>query len=114
MITRENLLDAVALFNGVKEPGGLILLEMDPKDYQLSEIARIAESNEVNILSVNTLMDATLGKLEVLVKTNRLDMQALASTFERFDYTIKYLFSSQDDEEDTKRNYELFLNYLNM
>ncbi|MHB1921879.1 MAG: CBS domain-containing protein [Chitinophagaceae bacterium] len=114
MISRENLLHAVAMFNGVKEAGGLILLEMDPKDYQLSEIARIAESNEVNILSVNTLLDPALGKLEVLIKTNRLNMQPLVSTFERFDYTIKHLFSHQEEELDLKRNYDLLMNYLNM
>lgn len=114
IITRDNLLAALAQYNGVKEAGGIIALEMEGRDYSLSEIARIAESNDVSILSVNTLTHPTTGRLEVLLKTNRQELQSLVATFERFNYVIKYLFSEEQEEEMLKKNYDLFMNYINM
>ncbi|MBV8254393.1 MAG: CBS domain-containing protein [Chitinophaga sp.] len=114
LITKDTLIAALAQFNAVKDPGGLIALEMDARDYSLSEIARIAESNDVSILSVQTLTDPQTGRLEVLLKTNRLDLQGLIATFERFSYTIKYLFSEVQEEDLVKKNYDLLMNYISM
>ncbi len=79
------------------------MLELEPRDYSLSEIARIAESNEVTLLSVNTLTNPNTAKLEVVLKTNRQEMQGLIATFERFNYTIKYMFSEELEEDLLKR-----------
>ncbi|SHM29563.1 CBS domain-containing protein [Chitinophaga jiangningensis] len=114
LISKDTLLAALAQFNAVKDPGGLIALDLDPRDYSLSEIARIAESNDVSLLSVQTITDPQTGRLEVLLKTNRLDLQALVATFERFNYTIKYLFSEAQEEDLVKKNYDLLMNYISM
>lgn len=114
VITRENLLAAFAQYNGVKEPGGVVVLEMEPRDYSLSEIARIAESNEVTLLSVNTLTNPSTARLEVVLKTNRQEMHGLIATFERFNYTIKYMFSEELEEDLLKKNYDLLMNYISM
>ncbi|WP_298714663.1 CBS domain-containing protein [Chitinophaga sp.] len=114
VITRENLLGSLAQYNGVKEPGGVVVLEMEPRDYSLSEIARIAESNEVTLLSVNTLTNPSTARLEVVLKTNRQEMQGLIATFERFNYTIKYMFSEELEEDLLKKNYDLLMNYISM
>ncbi|MGN7719946.1 CBS domain-containing protein [Chitinophaga sp. 22620] len=114
LITKDNLLAILAQYNGVKEPGGLLVLEVEPRDYSLSEIARIAESNEVTLLSVNTINNPGTAKLEVLLKTNRQDMQGLVATFERFNYTIKYMFSEELEEDLLKKNYDLLMNYISM
>lgn len=114
VITRENLLASLAQYNGVKEPGGVVVLEMEPRDYSLSEIARIAESNEVTLLSVNTLTNPSTARLEVVLKTNRQEMQGLVATFERFNYTIKYMFSEELEEDLLKKNYDLLMNYISM
>lgn len=114
IITKDNLLAALAQYNGVKETGGIIALDVDPRDYSLSEIARIAESNEVTILSVNTITNPVTGRLEVLLKTNRLELQSILATFERFSYIVKYTFSEEPEEELLKKNYDLLMNYINM
>lgn len=113
-ITKDNLLAILAQYNGVKEPGGLLVLEVDPRNYSLSEIARIAESNEVTLLSVNTITNSNTGKLEVLLKTNRQELQGILATFERFNYTIKYMFSEELEEDLLKKNYDLLMNYISM
>lgn len=114
IITKDNLLAILAQYNGVKEPGGLLVLEVEPRNYSLSEIARIAESNEVTLLSVNTITNSNTGKLEVLLKTNRQELQGILATFERFNYTIKYMFSEELEEDLLKKNYDLLMNYISM
>lgn len=114
LITKDNLLAILAQLNGVKETGGLLVLEVEPRDYSLSEIARIAESNDVTLLSVNTITNPNTGKLEVLLKTNRQELHGLVATFERFNYVIKYMFSEELEEDLLKKNYDLLMNYISM
>jgi CBS domain-containing protein len=115
ILTKDNLLAVLAQYNGVKEPGGILSLEIDPRDYSLSEIARIAESNDVTLLSVNTITNPATGRLEVLLKTNRQELQPLVATFERFKYyVVKYTITAEDEEDTLKKNYDLFMNYISL
>lgn len=114
IITKDNLVNAFAAYNAVKEPGGIIAFEVEPRDFALSEIARIAESNDVTLLSVNTISNPATGKMEVVLKTNRQELQGLLATFERFNYVIKYVFAEEPEEELLKKNYDLLMNYIGM
>lgn len=84
------------------------------RDYSLSEIARIAESNDVTLLSVNTITNPSSGRLEVLLKTNRQELQGLLATFERFNYAVKYTVTEDQEEDQVKKNYDLLMNYISM
>ena len=106
--------NALAQYNGVKEHGGVLALDLDPRDYSLSEIARIAESNDVTLLSVNTITNPASGRLEVLLKTNRQELHGLVATFERFNYVIKYTITEEQEEDLLKKNYDLLMNYISM
>jgi len=98
-----------------REPGGILSLEVEPRDYSLSEIARIAESNDVILLSVNTVTNPNTGRLEVLLKTNRQELQSLVATFERFKYyVIKYTITAEEEEDTLKKNYDLLMNYISI
>jgi acetoin utilization protein AcuB len=114
VLTKDNLLSVLGQYNGVKEPGGILALDMDPRDYSLAEIARIAESNDISLLSVNTITNPASGRLEVLLKTNRQELQGLLATFERFNYNVKYTITEEQEEDLAKRNYDLLMNYISM
>ncbi len=54
VITAENIMAAFSNVIGMNNPGGIIILEFDHiKDYSLSDIARITEANQTQILSLN-------------------------------------------------------------
>ena len=114
VLTKDNLVAVLAQYNGVKEHGGIIALDIDPRDYSLSEIARIAESNDISLLSVNTITSPATGRLEVLLKTNRQELHGLVATFERFNYTIKYTITEEQEEDMLRKNYDLLMNYISM
>lgn len=113
-VTQENLLWTISHFNDVHEPGGILVLHMAPHDFMLSEIARLAESEDVHILGVHTFNEATTGNLGVLVKTNRQNLDGLVAVLERFHYIIDYRFDEPTSEDQLKTNYDLLMNYLNM
>lgn len=114
VIPQENLLQALGRLNAVNETGGWITLDIEPKDFSLSEIGRIAESNDVTVLSLNTINNPDSGKMEILLKTNKEELQSLAATFERFNYQVRHIYAHGEDENMLQRNFDLLMNYINM
>ena len=113
-ITRDDLLKYLAENSGVDNPGGIIVIELDPRDYSLSEIARLCEGEDVIIISTQLATNKATGKIEVTLKTNRTDLSGLSGTFERHNYTVKQVYGEQVNYEDMLDRYKLLMNYINM
>ncbi len=79
----------------VHEPGGIIVLELTPLDYSLSQIAQIVESNDAKILSLYTCKEDDSNQLLVTLKVNQVDLSPLIQTFVRYDYSIRAVFMDE-------------------
>jgi acetoin utilization protein AcuB len=114
LIPVTSLLHQFATLAATREPGGIIVLEMNIHDYSLTQIAQIVESNDGKILScyVNPLADST--KIEVTVKTNKTDLSAILQTFYRYNYTVKASFHQSEFLDDMKNRFDSFMNYINI
>ncbi|MBS1589422.1 MAG: CBS domain-containing protein [Bacteroidetes bacterium] len=113
-ITRDDLLKYITENSGVDSPGGIIVIELAPRDYSLSEIARICESEEVIITSAQVASNKLTGKIEVTLKTNRSDLQGLGASFERHNYIVKQIYGEHSQDDDLRGRYDLLMNYINM
>ena len=113
-ITRNDLLTYIAEKSGLDNPGGIIVLEIEPRNYSLYEIARICEGEDTIIISTQLFTNKVTGKLELTIKTNRTDVQGLAQAFERYNYKVKDIYGQQVDNEDILDRYKLLMNYINM
>lgn len=113
-ITSKKLLSYFSNSFSVSNPGGVIVLEMSQNDYNLTEIANIVESNGGKILScfLGSHTDSTL--IELIIKINKTDMDAILQTFSRYDYTVKATFGEDEDFEDLQDRYDSLMNYLNI
>lgn len=96
------------------QPGSIVVLEMDKKNYSLAEIARIVESENKVILSSLLSSNAESNRLEITLKLNSAQIQNLLSTFERFGYNIKATFDEEDVKDTLKNRYESLMTYLNV
>jgi acetoin utilization protein AcuB len=115
VITLTDLLHYFADVSALKQPGGIIVLELNANDYSLSEIAQIVESNNAYILSVYITSSANSTKMEVTLKINRKDLTSIVQTFIRYNYIIKASFMDENDLNSLYENrYELFMKYLNI
>jgi len=114
VITLERMIDFMANITAVKNPGGIIVLEIGVYDYVLSEIAQIVETNDAKILSlfIHTDVDTTL--MEVTLKINKADTGPILKAFHRYDYVVKMSYDENAYVEDMKERFESFLNYMSM
>ncbi|MBC35434.1 MAG: hypothetical protein CL663_05265 [Bacteroidetes bacterium] len=113
-ISAQNLIEKLANVYSVDQPGGLIILEIHEKNYSLSEIAQIVESNHARIMSMNITSDPDSTVMEVAIKINQLEIQPIIQTFNRYNYAIKLSVSEAEDYDDLRENYDSLMNYLNI
>jgi acetoin utilization protein AcuB len=114
MITIDGLLEALVKMMNVQEPGAIIHLQMPTHDYMLSDIVRLAELSDVRILNVYTLYDGTHDMVHVFLKTNRMDVQALVSTYSRYHYQVVQIYAQESSMDSLRDNYDMLMNYINM
>lgn len=96
------------------QPGSILVLEIDKKNYSLSEIARIVESENKVILSSLLSSNGESDLLEITLKLNSAQIQNLVTTFERFGYSIKATFDEEDFMDTLINRYESLMTYLNV
>ena len=113
-ISLESLAINMSKMAAVNQPGSIIVLEMTQNDYSLSEIAQIVESNDARILSmyITTKIDSTI--IDVILKINKPDLNAIIQTFNRYNYSIKASYGQEEDPEDLKDRFDSLMNYLNV
>ncbi|MBL7773099.1 MAG: hypothetical protein JNM95_09570 [Chitinophagaceae bacterium] len=114
IVTIEKLFDFVTDNNAIKEPGAILILEQEQRNYSISEIGRICESNNINILSSSLKTIDHTGLIWITIKLNSNDIQSLVATFERFNYHVVEMFSSDHSEQDLKDHLDSFMRYMDI
>jgi CBS domain-containing protein len=115
VITTNDLIRHIAGISSMDQPGGIIVLEMIERDYSLTQIAQIVESNNVRILSMYITSPVESTRLEVTLKVNTTDLLALIKTFERYNYDVKTWVTTNDSiDRFYSERFDLLMKYLNM
>ncbi|MCX8020447.1 MAG: CBS domain-containing protein [Chitinophagaceae bacterium] len=96
----------------LKEPGGLIVLEIPSNQYSFQEISRLVESHDARITQLNTSNNAQDGMMQITLRINQSEVSGIVETFQRYDYHVKYYFGEEQYQNSLKRNYENLMNYL--
>ncbi|MCX6198724.1 MAG: CBS domain-containing protein [Bacteroidetes bacterium] len=114
MISAESCLRAFAVLNSVKDAGGILELQVAVKDYSLSEVARIVEENEAEILCLYTNINQLEQKAEITIKLNTSEVSGIIAAFERYEYEVISVYNDAEYAEDMKDRYDLLMRYLNV
>lgn len=112
IVTYNDLLRNASDFLSLSQPGALIVLELDTKDYSFNEINRIVESNDAQITQLNTFTDPENGGTQVTIRVNKLEVSDIISTFQRYEYNVKYYFGEELYENELRTNFDNLMNYL--
>ena len=113
-ITLGSVMKRMSWLSAAREPGGIVVLEMNKMDYALSEIAQIIESNDGKVLSCHVSSSVDNRKILVTIKLNTEDLSRILQTFERYNYSVVSTYNQADYKEDIKNKYDAFMNYINM
>ena len=125
MSTKEFIKNQVEMFTTPATPeqftelsefeNSILILEVPLKDYTLTEIARIVESNSARVLAMTVLPVSGESALLVSLKLDVNDLTVLLRSFERFNYNVVYYFSREGEVTDTqKERLAELLYYLEM
>ena len=112
IVTYKDLLCNASEFMSLSQPGALLVLEMDSRNYSFTEINRIVESNDAQITQLNTFTDPETGIVQITIRVNKLEVSDILSTFQRYEYNVKYYFGEELYENELKTNYDNLMNYL--
>ncbi len=114
IITMEDLLKYFATNYAFAEPGSIIVIETSRGNYSLAEIARLAESENITLLSTFTHTTPDSHVIYVTLKVNRMDVSTFKGSLERFGYSIAGVFSEIDYHDNIKDRYDALMSYLNV
>jgi Mg/Co/Ni transporter MgtE len=111
-IRRKTLIQSLAAFLNVEEPGGMIVLEMDKRNFSFGELSRLVETNNAFITQLNTYSENSTGFFIVTIRVNKVEISDIIATLQRYDYAIRYYFGEEEYENELKENYDLLMTYL--
>jgi Mg/Co/Ni transporter MgtE len=115
LITLNDLLQEFAELSALKQPGGIIELELNVNDYTLTEIAQIVEGNDAKILSMYVSSPEESMLMNVTLKVNTTEITSIIQTFNRYNYKIKASYMQSDELESLLQNrYDEFMKYLSI
>jgi acetoin utilization protein AcuB len=113
VVTIKNILHNFSKAISVSNLGSIVTLEVNLRDYSLSEIARMVESDNAQILASFITSQADSTKLEVTLKINKTEISRILHTFERFNYTVLAAYNESEYQKDLQGKYDEFMRFLN-
>jgi len=114
VVTVNDLVSYFAESKSVYTPGGIIILEIALKDYSMSQIATIIESDGAHLLSASVSTTQDPAQIELTLKIDKVDLTRILATFYRLNYNVTASFHQSEHSEDLQNRYESLMNYLNI
>ncbi len=112
--TQLDILKAISLIQSQNESGAIIVLTIGLHDFSLSQIAHLVESDNCRILNCATKVNLDNDNIEVTLKVDKSNINALLNSFLRHNYTIMETHNTIAAFDDTADRYEQLMNYINI
>ncbi len=112
VITLQDILKYYADSGIFEDANGVIVIEMTPKSYSMTEIARIIESEDGRIMSAYVTPNPRNETIDLTVKVNQPDLTRILASITRHGYFVKEHYHQSEFVEDLKSRYDSLMNYL--
>lgn len=114
VVSVHKLVDYTSEIYAIKEPGGIIVLEINNRNNSLAHMSQIVEGDNAQILSsyVQSFPEST--RMEVTLKINKTELSGIIASFERYNYQVKAVFNGTISDDGTEDRYNSLMNYLNV
>lgn len=113
LITTKKVIQYFSQVVSIANVGSILTIEVNLKDYSLSEISRMVESDDAKILASFITSHKESNKLEVTLKINKTEISRILHTFERFNYTVLASYNESEYHKDLQDRYDEFMRFLN-
>lgn len=114
LVTVNDLVSYFAESKSVYMPGGIIILQMGFKDYSMSQIAQIIESDGAHLLSASVSSSNDPQTIEVTIKVDKVDLTRILAGFYRYNYNVTASYHQSEHTDDMKNRFDSLMHYMNM
>ena len=112
--TQLDILKAISSIQSQNESGAIIVLATGLHDFSLSQIAHLVESDNCRILNCATKINLESDNIEVTLKVDKSNINALLNSFLRHNYLILETHNTIAAFDDTADRYQQLMNYINI
>ncbi len=110
-----DLLRHMAIELGVDTASSILVLEVPPRDYDLSRIVHLIEAEGAKVYGVSVRDSISAGEsssLNIMIKINTGDVRRVVASLERFGYNVTNVMFSKEMEALYRERYESLMRYL--
>ena len=111
-ISAQELTTTVGKFLGLQEGGALLVLEKEVQHYTASEVAKLVESNDAQLLQLNSTVNTQTGIIQLTIRLNKYEVSDVIATFQRYDYTVRFFVGEEQYANELRSNYDHLIHYL--
>jgi acetoin utilization protein AcuB len=113
MVRRQEIFERFAEMFRTDAAGAILALEVNPRDYALSQLTYAVEQNGIKILSIASETDATDDdKIRITLKLDARDTARVRHVLEHHGYTVVASFNEEEDDMDLQHRVDEFMRYL--
>lgn len=107
----DDVTSALSSMPFIAEPGAIMTVSVAQKQFSVSEVSKIVESNNAKIIAVFVTAYQE-DKVFVTIKLVADSLSSVGETFERFGYTVVHKFFNDEKEHLIKERFDLLMKYL--
>ncbi|MFN3596991.1 MAG: CBS domain-containing protein [Rubricoccaceae bacterium] len=111
-VERAEVFGKLAHMLATEEPGAIVVLDVDRRNFSLAQLAHLIEQNGVRVLSVSTEDDPGAGRVTVTLKLNVTDTARVRHLMAHHDYHVTAVFDEAED--DLEARVAAFMRYLDV
>ncbi len=113
LLRRTDLFEWFARLLSTQEPGAILALEIEERDYALSQVIYAIEQNNVRVLSLSSEQsNRDEGLICVTLKLNTKDAARVRHLLEHHGYRVVAAFGEDETEDDLADRVQEFMRYL--
>ena len=114
VITKHVALNRMARSISIEQAGAVIIIEMASHQYSSSEIARIIESENAQLLGLWMESVPESSRIRVSLKINTSNAERIINSLTRFNYEVIATYGDLDYKEKVEKRYQALMKYLDI
>lgn len=95
-----------------EDANGVIVIEMNPKSYSMTQLAHLIEAEDGRIMSAYVTPNPRNETIDVTIKINRHELTRIIASLTRHGYYVKEHYHQPEFMDDVKSRYDSLMNYL--
>ena len=113
-ITKTDALKIISKLIASEEQGSILILRMNYNDLCISEISKIIENEDANIINIFVSPVPSSTEINVYIKVNKIDLTRIERSLQRHSYDVALLSKDEDADESLSLKYDIFMKYLEL